>query len=470
MTRALPLLALLLAGCASVERAPPATLAEAMLPPAFAALDRETAAAGSVAGLLPRSDPAFLTLEARALATAPTLAAAMARIDAARGAVRGAGAARLPEINASGTVDGQRISTGQAGATPPGVSIDQERLVLSGGLSASWDADLFGRLRANQRAAVARLDAAGADAAAVRVALQSDIARAVIDARSLVEREAVARADIDSAAALVSLTGVRSRAGIVAGFDLVRATSLDAEARAQLAPIAAERAAIIGRLVTLVAIPAQDVIAALATNPSPLPRGATPVLGVPSLLLRARPDVAAAERRLAAADQDIAAAAAERYPRLTLGSALGLLSLGLGNLASLDSVTGSLSAGLAGPLLDFGRVAARIGQRQADARASFADYYRLLFTALGETEAALGAIAAADQRVVLLQRQVDADRDAVGLAAERHRLGLDPFLTVVDARRSANRSRFALVAAQAESYRTRIELYRAIGGDARPGL
>ena len=464
MTRVLPVAAaLLLAGCATVEGAPPATVAEAQLPPAFALLDQERVSKGNVADLLPNADPAFVALSARALSAAPTLDEAIARIDAARAGARGAGAAQLPEILASGTITRERINQQQFGALPPGIAIDPNRTSFNTGLTASWDADLFGRLRASRRAALARLDAAAADAAGVRVALRADIAEAVVDARALDLRESVARRDLQSASELVQVTRIRARAGIVADFDLIRAQSLEADARARLEPLFTQRANVVGRLVTLTGLSAADVLALLASSSGP-PLAATPTLSVPSLLLRNRPDVAAAERRLAAADQEIAAAAADRYPRLTITAALGLFSLGLGSLFDDRSVTGSLGAGLSGPLLDFGRVAARIDQRRAEAREAFAGYRRALFTALGDTEAALGALSAADRRAVQLELQAAIDLDAASLAQERYRRGLDIFLTVIDAERSAFASRANAIEARADASRARVALFRAIGG------
>ncbi|WBH15053.1 efflux transporter outer membrane subunit [Sphingomonas radiodurans] len=464
MIRAL-FLALLLAGCATVERAPPPALAEATLPPAFALLDRERVEAGSIAALLPRADAAYAELERQALASAPTLEAAVARIDAARAGTRIARAEQLPNISASGTAARERINQQQfGGALPPGIVIDPNRTTYNIALNGSWDADLFGRLRASRRAAAARLDAANADAAGVRLALQADIARAVIDARALDTRETVARRDIANATDLVVVTRIRARAGIAPGFDLVRAQSLEADATARLEPILSQRAAVIGQLVTLTALPAQQVLSTLRLPAGPA-LGSVPALAVPSVLLRARPDVAAAERRLAAADQEIAAAAAERYPRLSITSALGLFTLGLSNLFDDRSLTGSLGAGIAGPLLDFGRVGARIDQSQAEAREAFADYRRQLFAALGETEAALGAISAADRRAAALERQSAIDADAVTLARERYRRGLDSFLTVIDAERTSLNSRTNAVEGRADAARSRVALYRAAGGE-----
>lgn len=465
MTRALVLGALLLAGCATVDRAPPPATADATLPSGFALLDQARVGSGSLADLLPRNDPAYAALERRALASAPTLEAAIARIDAARAGVRAAGAEQLPNVGASGTVARERINQQQfGGALPPGIAIDPNRTTYNVALNASWDVDLFGRLRASRRAAAARLDAATADAAGVRLALRADIARAVIDARALDAREAVARRDVASATELVAVTRIRAGAGIAPGFDLVRAQSLQANAEAALEPIVTQRATIIGRLVTLTALPGQEVQAALL-QPAGTALGTTPTLAVPSILLRARPDVAAAERRLAAADQEIAAAAAERYPRLSITAALGLFTLGLGSLFDDASLTGSVGAGLAGPLLDFGRVGARIDQRQAAAREAFADYRRTLFTALGEVETALGTIAAADRRAVALEQQAAIDSDATALARERYRRGLDTFLTVIDAERTAFSSRANAIEGRGDSARARVTLYRSAGGE-----
>lgn len=456
--------ALTLSACATtVERAqPPASV---VLPDAFAMLDSEAVARDNIAALLPERDAAFASLAERALADAPSLAAALARIDAARAGLRGAGAARLPNITGSAGVTQSEGNAAQAGGAAP-VGADFSRTRLEAGVNASWEIDLFGRLRASERAAAARLDAASADADAVRLVLLADIADAVIDARTVTARAAVIRADLASAQELVAITQVRVRAGISPGFDLVRAQSLAADAQARLAPLAAERASIIGRLVTLTARPTAEVMSVLE-QPEGALLDARPVPEAPSLVLRARPDVRAAEARLAAADAEIAAAAAERFPRLSLNGALGLVALGVGGLFDEDALVGSLGGAMAGPLLDFGRVAARIDGAQASAAEAFAQYRGTLFRALGESESAFGAIRAGDERVRLLTMQAMLDGDGIGLARERYRHGLDTFLTVIDAERTANASRTSLAIARGQAQRARIALYRALGGDSR---
>jgi len=465
-------LAAALAACAPVTHPPEPE--SVVLPETFALLDREAATSGEPALLLPVDDPAFAPLHDAAIAGSPDLAAAIARIDIARAQARGAAAERLPDINFSATAERQRISSAQFGGggngNTTGFRVDPNRTQYNPAISASWDADIFGRLRASERAARARLDAAGADAAAVRLALIADTARALTDYRTIAARQAVIEADLASAESLVTLTRVRSQAGIAPGFDLVRAQALADQARARLEPIAAERAATLAELTTLTALPIDQVQAMLAVGgPDATARAlpaaqALPALTVPSVLLRRRPDIIAAERRLAAADADIAAAAAARFPRLSITGAIGLIALSLGDLFDNDALVGTLGGEIAGPLIDFGRIGAEIDRNEAAGREAFANYRGAVFQGLGEVEAALGAIAARDAQVRALAAQVAGDRDAVALARERYRRGLDTFLTVLDAERTANASGEALATARGEAQRQRIALYRAIGG------
>lgn len=455
----------LLSACASVER-PPAPSSVA-LPHAFALLDRAVVAKSTgseLSRLLPADDPAFAALSARAVQDAPDLAVAVARIDAARAGLRGDRAARRPDISASGGASRERISAAQFGGLPAAIQIQQYRSNFNAAIDATWDLDLFGRLRASQRASAARLDAATADAASVRLALVTDIATAVVDYRDVERRSALIDTDAASAQSLAEITGVRARAGIVPGFDQVRAASLAAQAQSRRESIDGERAAILGRLVTLTGTSTDTILAALATPTSAAAVTEMPTLEIPSVLLRRRPDVVAAERRLAAADAEIAAAAAERYPNISLQAGLGLVALAFGDLFSSDAVIGSLGGSIAGPLLDFGRIGARIDQRQAEAREAFANYRKTLFTALGETEAALGALSSATGNARVLAQQADFDRDATTLARERYRRGLANFLTVLDAERTSYASRQAVVSANAEVARQRIAVYRAAGG------
>jgi NodT family efflux transporter outer membrane factor (OMF) lipoprotein len=445
----------LLSGCASVGPLPDAARVQ---PPVRYSYAPEQSVDVPLAALLPQSDAGFIALAKQARTNAPTLAAALARVDAARAGLDKAGANRKPNITASRTISGNRASTA---AVAPGA--DRDSFQIAGVTTASWDIDIFGGLRASQRAAASRLDAAGADASAVRLALDCDVALAVTDYRDAVAREAIVQRDVQDAQDLVRLTSIRARAGIVPGFDVVRAESLLRDARARLTPFLADKANSVGRLVKLTATDADSVLAMLGTESvrNDLPLFAA---GLPSQLLRNRPDLQAAEYRLAAAKSDVAVAAAARFPKFSITGTLGLLALGLGDVFDSSSTTASLGAGIAGPLFDFGRIKADIKANEANAREAFENYRGSVYQALGEVESALAGYTAARNGSDAALARLETDRDALSIARERYRLGIADFLTVIDAQRTLNIARQASESSMANKARAAIALYRALGG------
>lgn len=457
-----------LAGCSTLgtgKTSPDLDPATVTTPAAFAlASDVDAQDRKTLDYLLPIEDPAFTTLRAIAEAGAPTLAAALARIDAARAAADGANANRLPSIAADGSVSRTRINPDSFGTNlPPGISIDRNQTSYGANITANWDIDIFGGLRASARAATIRIDAATADAAAVRLALVSAIAANIVDWRTLQNRAVVLQEDLASAENLMRLTEERARAGIAPGLDAVQAASLIADARSRLAALPGERAVIVGALVTLTGKDTATILESLKSDPAETD-APKPPLSSPSDMLRARPDVAAAEARLAAADADIAVAAAERFPKITLSGAIGLLSFALGDLFSNDSLAGRLGAGIAGPLLDFGRVGAQIDQSKANAREAFASYRGAVFTALGETETAYGQVASIDAELISLMAQKKLEEDAEYLLGIRYRNGLSDFRDVLNARRTLNTTRTQVAIANGRALRARVALWQALGG------
>jgi NodT family efflux transporter outer membrane factor (OMF) lipoprotein len=445
----------LLGGCASVGPLPDA--ASVQLPVRYSYAP-EQAADVPLAALLPNSDAGFVKLAEQARINAPTLAAALARVDAARAGLDRAGANRKPNINSSNSIAVNRASGAQ---TAPGA--DRDTFQIVGATTASWDIDLFGGLRASGRAAASRLDAAGADASAVRLALDCEIAVAVTDYRDAAARETIVQRDIADAKDLVRLTGIRAKAGIVPGFDVVRAESLLRDAQVRLAPFLADKANAVGRLVALTATGTDDVLAMLGTENG---RGELPQLrgGVPSQLLRNRPDIQAAEYRLAAAKSDVAVAAAARFPKFSITGTLGLFALALGDVFDGSSSTASLGAGITGPLFDFGRIKADIKANEASAQEAFENYRGSVYQALGEVESAFAGYTAARNASDAALARLETDRDALSIARERYRLGIADFLTVIDAQRTLNVARQASESNIAGKARAAITLYRVLGG------
>jgi NodT family efflux transporter outer membrane factor (OMF) lipoprotein len=463
MMRPMPLLgALLLAGCAAGPARHIATPAPEL--PAFFLYQPKAPEGAALADLLPQNDRAFTALAAAALTQSPTLLEAIARIDAARAGANRAGAERSPSIGANGSVQVSRTNPDQFGSSlPPGASPDATRTQLGATVAASWDPDIFGRLRSQERAARIRLTAADADAAAVRLALTADIAVAVIDVRTLAARSAAIASDTADAGELARLAGVREKAGIAPGFDRLRAETSVAASRSRLEALSSERARLIGRLVTLTAQPAEAVEQLLASSVPSREAPSAPAT-LPSALLLNRPDIRAASARLAASDHDLAATAAQRFPRFDLSAAIGLLAFGIGGLFDTDSIVGSLGGAIAGPLLDFGRIAAEIEGAEAEKQAAFQRYRGSVYQALGDSEAGYALVAAADREAGMAGEEAGLAVRQARLAEIRYRAGLSDFLDVLEARRSADGSRERDVAAQGRARRARVLLWQALGG------
>ncbi|MCR9181252.1 MAG: efflux transporter outer membrane subunit [Erythrobacteraceae bacterium] len=457
------LLPLVLAACV-MQPAPEIATPIPALPENYFFLP-DPASGSSLAALLPQDDPAYRALSGAALGNAPSLAEAAARIEAARAGVRRAGAERMPNIAAGSEITRNRINPAQFGQAGQQGFIPREQTSYGANIAASWDPDIFGQLKAQERAAIARIDAASAQAQGVRLALLAEIAASVTDWRVLDARTAAIQADITAAQQLAGLAKVREDAGIAPGFDRVRAEATASSSQVRLAALESERARLTGRLVTLTGQDGAAVRTALAAPVSSLALPEAPA-ALPSDLLANRPDVAAAAANLAASDADLAAAARARFPRITLSGVIGLLAFDPEDFFN-DSIVGTLTAGIAGPLLDFGRVGAGIDAAAADKRAAFAAYRGAVFQALGDAEAAYGIVAAADTESRLAVNESDQLTRAASLAETRYRAGLASFLEVLEARRAADASGERSAAAMGRALRARILLWQALGGEVR---
>ena len=267
----------------------------------------------------------------------------------------------------------------------------------------------------------------------------AEIAGAVIDWRTLDARIEAIGKDVASAGQLAELARSREEAGIAPGFDRVRAQAAASASRSRLAALQSERVRIIGRLITLTGLTGGEINAALELDGAAFDQRPAPV-SMPSELLTNRPDVVAAAAQLAASDAELAATARARFPRLTLSGVLGLLAFNPGDLFDEDSLVGTLAAGVAAPLLDFGRLEAEIDGAAANKRVAFQAYRGAVFQALGDAEAAYGLISATDREGALAAQETRELERAASLANDRYKAGLASFLEVLEARRAADAS------------------------------
>jgi NodT family efflux transporter outer membrane factor (OMF) lipoprotein len=463
--RLIPLL--LVGGCATVAPAPePDTLVPVgHVAPEVAPPGLQKHGPGLRAVLA--SDPALEPLLAAARAASPDLETAAARVLQARAGLRAARAQLAPTIDASASATRRRQSQEQFGPdAPPGLVLPTLTF-YEPGLVAGWEIDLFGRLAANRKAAAARLSAADADAQGVRLTLETDIARGLVAVRSLEGRIAAATEAVAAARKLDHLARVRAEAGLVTGLDSATTAADVAQAQAALPPLAADRAARVAALSRLTGLSIARVAETIGHG-APLPAPQWVIPDVPSDLLKRRPDIRAAAAQLTAADADVAAALAARYPRLTLTGSLGWLSTTIAGLFTGDALATTLGGTLSAPLLDFGRTAAEVDRSRAVVAEATALYRASVLRALAEVETELAAARGAQVQADELARAVGALETATRLSEAQYRGGLTDARTVSEAsRRLADaRDRWIISRAQAIDAALRLEL--ATGGPLAP--
>lgn len=403
-------------------------------------------------------DPALDALVADALAANTDLRVAVARLDAAKASLRGARADRLPQVTAGASGTYGRLPQSQR---LPGSN--REAAVFDTGLDVSYEVDLAGRVRRNIEAARGDVAASAADADAVRVAIVAATTHAYVDAAAAAERQAVAERIVALLSKSAELTGKRVDAGRATKFDYVRIATLRDQRAALVPAIIAERQAALFRLATLTGRTPQELPAAASARTT-TPRLDQPIpVGDGAGLLARRPDVRAAERRLAAATARIGVATADLYPHITLGGSGGVTG------PSLDDLfTGGPVRWLVGPLLNWSlnqsAARAKIAGAQADTRGALASFDGSVLTALEETETALSTYARELDRRAQLQSARDNAETAARITRARQREGTIDFLEVLDAERTFADADADVAAADARIADAQIDLFRALGG------
>lgn len=402
-------------------------------------------------------DPVLDTLVADALAANTDVRVAGARLARARALLREERGAREPQVGLGGSAQYGRLP----GPDLPGQS--RHDLQVDLGLDVAYEADLFGRLNRREEAARGDVAASAFEVDALRVAVVAETTRAYADAVAAAERIAVAERIVDLLNRSVTLTQRRREVGIGNGLDVARIAALRDQRRAEVPLLAAERQGALLRLATLTGRPPRELPAQAAlrttslrlTQPIPVGDGAT--------LLARRPDVRAAERRLAAATARIGVATADLYPRITLGGSVGSSSSGIGNILS-----GNALSWLIGPLINWtaNRTAARarIAGAEADAQGALATFDGTVLQALEETETALSNYQQSIARRDALRAASEQAETAARITRARQREGDISSLELLDAERTAADTQAALADADARIAIAQIALFRALGG------
>ena len=455
---ALLLAATALAGCAAVG--PNYVRPEAPATPAFRNMPAE-APPPPVKWWTGFGDPAINRLVDLALAQNLDVAQAVARVDQARAAARFAGAALRP----AGQLDLQAARVRQSAlGTNPFAAQNQDIDFFSAQGSASWEIDVFGGLRRGREAAFADLGAAEAAVGAARLLVAGDVVDAVLQLRGFQSRIALAERRVADNARFEEIVRASFEGGHVARLQLDQAQSTTAQARAALPLLRAGAEAQRNRLAVLTGRPPEaDLLAETGVRPIPDPLPAPGGL-TPADLLTRRPDVVAAERRLAAANARIGVATADYYPRISLQGLLGPQALDLGDLFTGEALAGQLAAGLRWRLFDFGRVDANIARNRGVYAEQLAAYRQTLLRAVEDVENAFVTLAERAQQVRDLQAASAALERAKDAAQAGFDAGAVRLLDVIDAQRQLLVTQDLLADAVAQRARAAVALHRALGG------
>lgn len=413
------------------------------------------------------NDPVLERLIAVALASNHDLRLAQARVREARAQLVVAGAAQAPTVAISGSATRGESSANVVQRSSAGTVFSTGGAVYDlykAGFDAQWELDLFGGVRRSVEAAQATAEAAEEDGRWVLVSLQGEVARNYIDARAAQRQFGIAGQNAKSQRETLDLVRSRYRAGMTSDLDVARAEAQLAATAAQIPTfeIAAQRA--VHRMGILLGGEPGAVAAELA-RPAPVPVAKDPVAaGVPSDLLRRRPDIRRTERQLAAATAQTGAAVADLFPRFNLAAMIGLQSSNATSFFDSGSKAWTLVPGISLPLFNAGRVRANVEVKNAQQEQALLRYESTVLTALEEVENALAAYSRERQRHDNLSQSVDSSRRAERLARERYGKGLTSFLDVLDAERVLYAAESQLAQSEANVSANVVALYKALGG------
>jgi outer membrane protein, multidrug efflux system len=403
-------------------------------------------------------DPVLGRLVGMAERDSPTLTQAWANIERARATLQGAGASAWPGVNGSASAARSNQLQSAAG-TATGTS-------RSAGLDASWELDLFGKLRRTSEAAQARVEARTADWHDARVSLAAEVADTYVQYRACTllaqayERELASNADTERA------TAAAVRAGFNASSDGSLARASLASAQSTLVQQQAQCELLVKSLVYLTGAdePALRSLMGPVGERVPQP-AALEVQAVPAQVLRQRPDLASLERELAAASAEIGVAQADLYPSLSLGGSIGVSASSLVSPLSTWSFGPSLSI----PLFDGGQRRAAVASANAGFSAALASYLQGVRKAVMEVEQALVNLDSTARRAEQAESAARDYRDHFRATEASWHAGSVSLLTLEESRRSALSAEITQLTLQRDRVQHWIALYKALGGGWQAG-
>lgn len=411
-------------------------------------------------------DPLLNSLVERALGSNLDLRVAEARLREARAARDAVAAGAWPTVETSGSYTRSRSSENAlnipSGGGGSGVKL--ERSLFTAGFDADWEIDVFGGVRRSVEAADATIEATEYSRRDILVTLLGDVARNYIELRGAQRRIAVARGNLKTQQDSLDLTRVRFDAGLASDLDVARAQAQINTTAAQIPTLesAAKQAAY--NLDLLLGL-APGVLRQELEKELAIPRLPPEVLvGLPSELLRRRPDIRFAERRLAAATAQVGSAIADLFPKFFLIGAAGLQSISASDWFTGGSRYWSIGPAISWPIFDAGRIRANIAIRNAQQEQAMSQYEKAVLAALGDVEKSLVNYSQEQLRYRSLNEAVTANRRSVEMANELYVRGLDDYLSVLDTQRALYATENELAQSEANMAANLVALYKALGG------
>lgn len=411
------------------------------------------------------NDPLLNELIAEALRDNPDLAAAEARVSQSRALAKAAGAAFLPELD--GAVQGSRNQLSRHSENlalipfnPPQTTFTDYKV----GFDASWELDLAGRTRHEVDAAVARFGSAEESRNDARVVVAAEVASAYLEYRINKERSRIASDNRAAYAETLRLVGLQHRAGMASDLDLQRAEADKLANDAVLPSVDAQWHVALYQLTALSGDSRADIGSRLGESASLAAIPPTVMVGIPSDLLRRRPDVRRAERDLAAATSDVGVAVASQFPRFMLVGDVGLDSIRTGDLVSAASRYWDFAPQLTVTVFSAGRLRNQVEASVAARDAVIASYRSTVLNAVADAESALVRLSAERSRAASYAAACRALEGSLALVRRRYQAGEAALTDVLDVERSLNQLTDLRAQSAGQVLLDFVSLQKALGG------
>ncbi|SMF98254.1 efflux transporter outer membrane subunit [Burkholderia singularis] len=415
-----------------------------------------------------------------ALAHNPDLHAAQARLREARAQLTRQRAAALPKASADAaalrmrapdaSVIGLPAGAAQNAAMPAAMAGTGPLQLYTAGFDATWEIDLFGGTRRATEAASAQADAVEADLADTQVSLAAEVAQAYIDLRDEQQRLALSQRTADIQQKMLDLTLQRRARGVAADADVERLTTQVENTRATLIPLDAQVSESLDRLAVLTGR-APGALDAALSKPAPLPGlPASVPIGEPAALLARRPDIRAAERRLASSNAQIGERIADYFPKLTLMGNLGFSASAPGHLFRQQNFSWMGVPYLQWNVLDFGRTQGAVRAAEASRDEADARYQKTVLAALQDANAALSRYGHQREHVVTLRKVETSASHSAALMRQRYAAGVSTLIDLLDTQREEFSAQQNVIAGHAELLKDYVSLQKSLGLGWQPAV